>query len=176
MFFFFNCALQVYHNFHDEVSCGAIFINRDFHTTQSDSCSAVLVPFMMSIIHVFRVNAPDKQPINKDRRKSCGLSVFFFNLWHKKKTISRLCRKENWRQPCKIQGAQHMIWMKKIRFLVIQEQKLGARNHWPLLEHSPTFSKISHCLKLNPTAYYNIPNLKSETNFQRILSLTALFT
>ena len=69
-----------------------------------------------------------------------------------------------------------MIWMKKVRFLVVQEQKFGARNHWALLEHSPTFSKISHCLKLNPAAYYNIPDLKSETNFQGILSLTALFT
>ena len=171
--FFLNCALQVYHNFHDEVSCGAIIINRDFHTTQSDSCSAVLVFY--DIIHVFRINAPDKQPINKDRGKSCGLS-FFFLIFGIKKNISRLCSKENWREPCKIQGTQHMIWMKKVRFPVTQDQKLGARNHWALLEHSPAFSKTFHCLKLNPTAYYNIPNLKSETNFQRILSLTALFT
>jgi len=32
VFFVFNCALQVYHNFHDEVSCGAIIINKKFLT------------------------------------------------------------------------------------------------------------------------------------------------
>ena len=38
---------------------------------------------------------------------------------------------------CEIQGAQHMICMKKTYFLVNREQKLGTTGHWALLEHSP---------------------------------------
>ena len=37
---------------------------------------------------------------------------------------------------CKIQCAQHMISMKKLRFSSRREQKLGAEGHRTLLEHS----------------------------------------
>ena len=59
-----------------------------------------------------------------------------------------------------------MIWMKKVRFPVILEQKLGTRDHWALLEHSPAFSKKFHCFELNPMAYYSIRSNFGQTNTQ----------
>ena len=34
--------------------------------------------------------------------------------------------------------------LKKYDFLVAQEQKLGARGHWALLEHSPGFKVLNN--------------------------------
>ena len=43
-----------------------------------------------------------------------------------------------------------MICMKNLRFLVAQEQKLGARDHRAMLEHRPVMTGLGisiHCLQ-----------------------------
>ena len=45
--------------------------------------------------------------------------------------MSRLCSKKNWREP-----SIWFVW-KIWDFLVARGQKLGAKGHWALLQHSP---------------------------------------
>ena len=45
---------------------------------------------------------------------------------------------------CKLRGAQHIIVKKIYDFRVAQEQKLGTRGHWALLELSPGFRVLNN--------------------------------
>ena len=54
---------------------------------------------------------------------------------------ARLCSKKNWWEPSALNlwnpvCPAYMIPMKNLRFLVAQEQKLGATGHRALLEHT----------------------------------------